>query len=130
MKEGKVWSVAIALLLLAACGQAGSDKKPIPPVEAPVSAAQRLFINNCVQCHSIKKDKLGPKLEGALERWGHDTARMVAFIRNSQEVIQSGNDPYATKLYKKWSQAQMLSFPKLTDAEIISIIGFIARGEE
>ncbi|RYE23627.1 MAG: c-type cytochrome [Sphingobacteriales bacterium] len=97
--------------------------------EPEMGKGQKLFINNCIQCHNIKKDKIGPKLEGIIARWDNDTARIHAFIRNSQEVIKSG-DPRAVKLYDDWNKTVMTPMPHLSDGDIDAILEYINKGVE
>ncbi|MBC7920219.1 MAG: cytochrome c [Ferruginibacter sp.] len=81
-----------------------------------------LFENYCTQCHTVTHEVvIGPGLLGILER--RPEAWLVSWIRNSTKVVQSG-DPYAVKLFNKYSQAPMPSFP-LTDAEIKAILRYL-----
>jgi len=118
-------------LLFAACGQHSTETTPPEEAAAPaMSSGKRLFINNCVQCHAIKSDKIGPKLEGVLGRWNNDTARIITYVKNSQAMITEGKDARLTKLYKDYNQTQMPPFPNLTDDEIRDILGYIAKDVE
>jgi cytochrome c2 len=94
-----------------------------------MSQGHKLFLNNCLQCHNIKTDKIGPKLEGVFSRWDNDTTQMYAFIRNSQQVIKSGY-PRAVKVYRDYNQTIMTPMPHLTDDDIDQIMGYIYKGEE
>jgi mono/diheme cytochrome c family protein len=83
----------------------------------------KLF-QTCSACHSIGKGKLiGPDLYGVTER--RDREWLVRFIRNSQEVIQSG-DEYAVKLFEEYNKIPMPP-AGLTDEQIGIVIDYIAN---
>jgi cytochrome c2 len=130
----KIFSI-VATLALASCGGAveesvrNEDEGLESGNKVEMSGGHKLFVNNCIQCHNIKKDKIGPKLEGVLARWDNDTARMYAFIKNSQQVIKNG-DPRAVKVYEEWNKTMMTPMTHLTDNEIDQIIEYIYKGEE
>lgn len=77
-------------------------------------------------CHEFNEDKIGPALKGVSERWAGDTARLKAFIRNSQAVIKSG-DPYANELYTKWNQSVMPPFEGLSPAELDALVHYLKQ---
>jgi mono/diheme cytochrome c family protein len=121
--------IIAAIIVFAACGGNENNSQVPPPEAAPVaSEGKALFSANCAICHSLKQDKTGPALEGALTRWHDDTTKLKSFIRNSQAFIATG-DPYANDLYNRWSQAGMNAFPNLTDHELDAIIDYIRKGE-
>lgn len=122
---------AALLLLSASCGSSNEASDSVgtsAEEKKEVSAGKKVFINNCIQCHAIAQDKNGPALAGSMQRWNNDTAKLVSYIRNSQEVIKT--DPYAQKLYKDWSNMVMPAFPQLSDGEIKDILEYIGRGED
>lgn len=123
--------VTVAAALFCSCGDsektAGTAQQQ--EQEAPITGGQKIFINNCIQCHNIKTDKIGPRLEGSFARWNNDTARFSAFIRNSQEIIKSG-DPRAVAVYKEWNNALMTPMPHLTDNDIKELLEYINKGVE
>lgn len=125
MKTKCIAVLVSAMLMLHACADTPGTHKDAGEVTAPqLTAGKKLFVDNCALCHSVKKDKMGPALEGSLARWDNDTARLTAFIRNSPEFIKSG-DPYARELYDKWNKATMTPFPHLTDEEVLQIIDYV-----
>jgi mono/diheme cytochrome c family protein len=76
----------------------------------------------CKACHSIGKGKLiGPDLYGVNER--HSEEWLIRFIRNSQEVIQSG-DPAAVKIWEEYNKIPMPP-NDMTDEEILAILDYI-----
>ncbi len=86
-----------------------------------------LFEKNCRVCHHIGEGKLvGPDLMDVTKR--RDRPWLEKFIRNSQEVIQSG-DPVAVKLYEEHNKSLMPSFTQLSAAEINSIIDYLDKWE-
>lgn len=78
----------------------------------------------CAACHSIGKGKLiGPDLKDVTQR--HEREWLVRFIRNSQEVIESG-DPYAVKLFEEFNKIPMPPVD-YTDEQINMLIDYIAN---
>ncbi len=76
----------------------------------------------CSACHQIGKGRLiGPDLKGVTER--KDREWLIKFIRNSQEVIQSG-DAYAVKLFEDYNKIPMPP-NNLTDEEINTLLDYI-----
>lgn len=81
-----------------------------------------LFRQQCMSCHSIEQNLVGPALKGVTER--RDSAWLYAFIRNSQEMIQAG-DPVAVELFNKFNKVPMPSHPNLSDEQIGSLLNYI-----
>ena len=78
----------------------------------------------CAACHHIGKGKLiGPDLYGVTERL--DREWLIRFIRNSQEVIESG-DEYAVKLVEEYNNIPMPPVD-YTDEQINILIDYIAN---
>lgn len=81
----------------------------------------------CAACHSLGTNRLiGPGLEGVTERL--DQEWLIRFIRNSQEVIESG-DPYAVALFEEYNRIPMPP-NDMTDDEIIDLLLYIESGGE
>lgn len=89
--------------------------------KADVEIGQQLFRVHCQSCHNIGSQLIGPDLKGATER--HEEEWLLKFIRNSQEVIKSG-DEYAVAIYEKFNKVLM---PPVTisNDEIKSILSYI-----
>lgn len=93
-------------------------------LHAQTPEAEKNF-QQCKACHNIDGPKLiGPNLAGITER--HDTAWLIRFIRNSTEVIQSG-DEYAVALFKEYNNIPMPPH-NLSDEQIIDILAYIDNG--
>ncbi len=86
-----------------------------------VAAGELLFKNNCLVCHDIHSQKVGPALANVYER--RSVEWIKAFIANSQKVIQSG-DEYAVALYKQYNNTLMTSFD-FSDEEKMAVIEYI-----
>lgn len=122
------------LLLLAvcvgimSCGDEPESKKgnPYSTADQEPSKGGQLFNNYCVQCHALDKDKIGPKLQGAMAHWDNDTARIAAFIRNAKQTIDAG-DPRAVKIANDYNHALMTPMPHLSDEDINAILEYIAE---
>lgn len=93
----------------------------IPTDETAINEGKTLFTNNCTVCHAINDQVVGPALRNVHER--RDLAWLQRFIKNSQAVIQSGDD-YAVNLYNEYNKTLMPSFD-FSDEQIASIIGYI-----
>ncbi len=82
-----------------------------------------LYDENCAVCHEISEQKLtGPGLLGVTEK--HDENWLIQFIRNSQEMIEAG-DEKAIALFKEYNQVVMPSMPNLSEDDIKTIIDHI-----
>ncbi|WP_228713779.1 cytochrome c3 family protein [Arundinibacter roseus] len=91
--------------------------------EGDAAKGETLFKNNCSSCHNVTAEKsVGPGLKGISER--RDFPWLVSWIHNSQAMIASG-DPAAVKLYNEYNQAQMTSFPNLSEDDIKGILAYI-----
>lgn len=85
------------------------------------SDGAQLFVV-CSACHSIGQGKrIGPDLYGVNDR--HSEEWLIRFIRNSQEVIQSG-DPVAVQLFEEYNKVPMPP-NNLTDEEILVLLDYI-----
>lgn len=133
MKKLLLLSALIALV--AACG---SNPEPAKGSEPPAPSAQNaeiaptlsaeafrgkdLFETQCVACHAVDQKLIGPALAGVDKR--HSEEWLLKFIRNSQEMIKSG-DPVALKLYEENNKLAMNSFEHLSDEQIRDILTYI-----
>ena len=130
MKNAFYSLLAVALLITSCGSQEATQQAATTPEAKPVmTEGHKLFINNCIQCHNIKKDKIGPMLDGVVARWDNDTPRLRNFIRNSADAIRA-SDPRAVEVYEKWNKTLMTPMPHLTDGDIDKILEYIATGEE
>lgn len=116
--------VLSAAMFVLSCGSSGSSEPAAPATAAPADLGASVFSEKCSMCHDLNADKIGPALKGAATRWGGDTERLKAFIRNSQAVIKSG-DSYAGQLYTKWNQSVMPPFEGLSPAELDALIQYL-----
>lgn len=92
--------------------------------KAQVDGAE-LYNNNCVACHKIDQDLVGPALKGITER--RDEAWLIKWIRNSQALIASG-DQYAVDLFAKWNKVAMPAYD-WSDEEIKAVLAYIKEQE-
>lgn len=93
----------------------------IPTDAAVITEGEKLFKANCVACHRVDQQLIGPALMNVYDR--RDIEWIKAFIRNSQAVIASG-DETATALYAEYNNTVMTSFD-FTDDEIMSILAYV-----
>ena len=100
------------------------ELKKIKPIQNQIG--KQLFKNNCAACHNrnMRDGLIGPALGGVRERWLVNDVAIYDFVRNSQVVIENGNE-YANTLFEEWSPNKMPSFSNLEDKEIDSILDYI-----
>lgn len=116
---------SLSLILLAASGFRGMAQDAgagwVPSDEEAILSGATLFRNNCAVCHVIHQQMVGPALANVYER--HSKEWLVAFIINSQRVIQSG-DEYAVNIYNQYNQTLMPSFD-FSEGEVLNILAYI-----
>jgi cytochrome c2 len=124
--NGKRMVAAVAVAMLMACGS-NSDKpaetqREISATTTDHSEGKKLFYSKCASCHMVNKEMTGPALKGVEARWP-DTALLYAFIRNSQQVIDT--NAYAKKLWLQYNQTQMPPHEDLQGADIRKILDYV-----
>lgn len=113
--------VFFSLLFFSQFSFAQDAEDGIPTDEAIVSAGEKLYKNNCTQCHAINEVVIGPALKDVHERRPKEW--LINWIRNSQKVIASG-DEYAVALYEEYNKTVMTAYP-FSDEEITSILAYV-----
>ncbi|MEM8968499.1 MAG: cytochrome c, partial [Bacteroidota bacterium] len=101
----------------------GDDGSGIPSSPEAIAEGESIFNNNCTVCHAINQVVVGPALAGVENRW-ENLETLVAFISNSQKVIQGGNE-YAVNLYNEYNKTLMPAFSDYSDEQILNIVGYI-----
>ena len=125
----KIFLAVTGCLLIAACGQHNDKNQENNAPQEVAGPGKQLFAANCAQCHAISQDRTGPALSGVIGRWGNDTAKIIAFVKNSQQVIKNdGENSYTGKLFIKWYKAAMPAQP-LSDGEIKDVLNYIETGK-
>ena len=120
--NAKHFAFLLSLFLLVSISQKiYSQADTISTDPGVVSAGENLFNQNCKACHRINQTLIGPALQNVYDR--QDIAWILAFVKNSQKVIDSG-DEYAVALYEEYNKVAMTPFD-FSDDEILSIISYI-----
>ena len=97
-------------------------KSAAAPADPMALQGKALFANNCASCHAISQEVVvGPGLQGINRR--RDQAWLVSWIRNSAQVVKSG-DPYAAELYKKFNGVVMPKF-NFSDEEMKALLHYL-----
>lgn len=96
----------------------------LPTSEEAITQGKQLFQDQCTVCHSVHQQVVGPALANITDR--RPIPWILAFVKNSQKVIQSGDD-YAVNLYNEFNQTQMPNFDFFSDEEILSIMAYIQQ---
>lgn len=91
--------------------------------EGDAAAGEKLFVNNCKQCHSVdNKVLVGPGMAGVEDRASFEW--LVSWIQNPQKMIQSG-DKYAVEIYEEYNRLEMTAFPNYGDQEVADILAYV-----
>ncbi|WPP51518.1 c-type cytochrome [Catalinimonas niigatensis] len=113
--------LALTLSFSVSNAQDEASADGIPTDETTINNGKSLFTNNCTVCHAINAQVVGPALKDVHER--RDLPWLQSFIKNSQAVIQSGDD-YAVNLYNEYNKTLMPAFD-FSDEEVTSIVAYI-----
>ncbi|CAN5180531.1 hypothetical protein BH11BAC6_BH11BAC6_07890 [soil metagenome] len=119
----KIFSFIIAISPETKSGQLLIDSEPNTTLveKQENEKGKTLFSEKCSGCHAVHKtDNF---LAGVSNRVP-DKQLLYAWIRNSQEVIRSGN-PYFVKLYEAHNKTSMTVFPELSNDDIDDILEYI-----
>ena len=93
---------------------------------ADATMGEQIFQQRCTACHTIGKGRLvGPDLQGVTAR--RSEAWLVKFIRNSQALIQEG-DEEAKKVFEEFKVP--MPPQDLTDAQMADLLAFLKQHEE
>ena len=87
------------------------------------TAGEHLFQQHCARCHALHKYLTGPGL-ATVETRVPDRKLLVAWIKNNQQVLQSGN-VYFNTLFREYNKTPMDLFPQLTESDIHSILDYL-----
>lgn len=116
-------TLATTTILISCGSEPEQPQHPFSTEKTPAEQGMVIFKEKCSICHSKTQDIAGPALQGVMARWDNDANRLKAFIRNSQEIIRSG-DPAAVKTFEKY-KAPMPAFPSLTDEELNQLVDYL-----
>jgi mono/diheme cytochrome c family protein len=99
----------------------------LPTGEDAIATGRSIYRAECQMCHQMRQRTVGPPLENVLTR--RPIPWLMAFIRNSQQLIQSG-DEAAVQIFIEYNRTPMPSFQFLSDDEILSILAYINMESE
>ncbi|UII25025.1 cytochrome c [Fulvivirga maritima] len=94
----------------------------IPTDKEAVVHGQKLFSDQCAECHEFSRQKTGPSLSSVTDR--RPLPWLFDFIESSQTVIGQG-DEYAQFLYKSYNNTVMPDFRYLSEEDILDILAYI-----
>jgi glucose/arabinose dehydrogenase/mono/diheme cytochrome c family protein len=103
-----------------------SNRKAYASDEATLANGKTLFTKNCMSCHSLKDDGIGPPLGGITKLLSQKT--LADFISHPSKQIAS-NDQRAMMLHARYKQI-MPSFNWMKEEEINSILSYINHQTE
>jgi glucose/arabinose dehydrogenase/mono/diheme cytochrome c family protein len=110
----------IVTSLLVNC--AGSRKQQVSQSEShSAEQGKALFTSNCVSCHALEAEEIGPRLGGITSLLSEK--ELIAFVKNPNLAIESGNKR-AISLTKRYKMI-MPPFEFLKDEEIKSILSYV-----
>lgn len=95
--------------------------------QANIEEGEKLFKQNCAQCHSVGTNKVvGPGLQGVADRVPKPAEEwLLKWIKNSTAVVKSG-DAYAVKIFEQYNKSVMPA-QALTDDQIKNVLAYVAN---
>jgi cytochrome c2 len=125
---------AITLFLLTTVYAFSQDVAEAQPaetaaVESPVpngnpENGEKLFKSLCAACHKPYARAVGPALHGVVDKYDGDFEWLYAWIKNSAELIKSG-DARANAIYNEYNQVAMNAFPQLSEQDMDDILAYV-----
>lgn len=94
-------------------------EETISSIDSVYNYGETLFKTNCTSCHSINRTEQYGFSE--ISERVLDKKLLIAFIRNSDSVIRSGN-PYFKAEYEVFNKSAMFAFPNLSDEDTNAIL--------
>ena len=108
-------------LLLTGCNSGSSDEADIPTDSTSIAKGAQIFNQNCIACHSIDQDGIGPALGGITKTVSADWLK--DFIRNPQAMIESG-DSRAKESFEKYKSV-MPAFDYYKEEDLEGIVAYL-----
>lgn len=129
----KITNSRLAFLLLStfalsftACNQSADNTQgDIATDSVAIAKGENIFNQNCIACHNISHDGIGPALGGITKEVSADW--LERFIKDPKAVIESG-DARAKALFEKY-KSMMPSFAYYQEDEIDGIIAYLHTQE-
>ncbi|MCE6987773.1 PQQ-dependent sugar dehydrogenase [Dyadobacter sp. CY323] len=125
MYLSKFYSLALvaAVLSLSNCSRTTKTPKSATVASVETDAGKQLFTTNCVSCHALEQEEIGPRLGGITSLLSEQ--ELLAFIKNPNQAIEKG-DKRAINLTRRYKMI-MPPFDFLKDEEIKSILAYIGQ---
>ncbi len=95
---------------------------PVPNGNA--ENGEKLFKSLCAACHKPYSRAVGPALHGVVDKYDGDFEWLYAWIKNSAELIKSG-DARANAIYNEYNQVAMNAFPQLSNQDMDDILAYV-----
>ncbi|WAC13756.1 PQQ-dependent sugar dehydrogenase [Dyadobacter pollutisoli] len=121
------YPLLISVLVFGLFNCAGSKKSKTVATDAKLSAqGKELFTTNCVSCHALEHEEIGPRLGGVTSLLSEK--ELIDFVKNPNKAIEAGNQR-AVALTRRYKMI-MPPFDFLTNDEIKSILAYIKDESE
>ena len=118
-KHYKTVLIAVGLLLSSSASVHAQDGDP--------SNGEKIFKANCVACHALDKQIVGPALGGIVAKVKADANLgpdwLHKWIKDNKTLRESG-DKYANEIFIKFNKVEMPQFPSLTDKDVTDILAY------
>jgi glucose/arabinose dehydrogenase/mono/diheme cytochrome c family protein len=111
----------VSIFFLAGCNSPAKQDEGFSTDSAAIAKGKSIFNQNCVACHSIKQDGIGPALGGITQEVSAEW--LVNFIKDPKGVIESGDDR-AKRVFDRY-KAMMPSFAYYKEDELQGIVAFL-----
>lgn len=113
--------LAVSTAFFASCDSKSSKQSDFSTDPAAITKGENIFNQNCIACHTIDQDGIGPALGGITKEVSAEWLKN--FIKDPKKVIGSG-DPRAKELFKRYKSV-MPSFAYYKEDEIEGIMAYL-----
>ncbi|MGQ9863501.1 MAG: c-type cytochrome [Bacteroidia bacterium] len=83
---------------------------------------KQIFAQRCAACHKPHQKLVGPALASSAQK--REESWFIKFVRNSQELIKSG-DPEAVAVYNEYNQQIMPPHLDLSEEQIRAVYAYL-----
>lgn len=114
--------LAGSAVFFASCNSKTSEHGDFSTDPATIAKGENIFNQNCIACHTMETDGIGPALGGITKEVSAEWLKN--FIKDPKKAIESG-DPRAKEMFERYKSV-MPSFAYYKEDEIDGIVAYLS----